>query len=256
MSEADAAGRPVGGTEDSWIRAVPGGTGTTVLALLLSRPVCLPLLHSALRRLQAAHPLLLAHLTTASPNHHFFSLTDPSSLSLLSLNASDLPPPPPATEAGISSFHAILERELNQNPWSDPLPDRLPLLFPTVYEMPDPARTVLALRFHTAVCDRTAAVAVLKELLCLMSSPGDGGPAEGLNREIEELIPRQDAWKPFWARGKDLLGYSLNALRTSTLRFEDASSHVRRSEVARLVLGADATEKLLTVSAFYYLTIF
>ncbi|XP_074592000.1 uncharacterized protein LOC141847810 [Curcuma longa] len=242
MSEADAAGRPVGGTEYSWIRAVPGGTGTTVLALLLSQPVCLPLLHSALRRLQASHPLLLAHLTAASAAHPSFSLTDPSSLSLLSLNASDLPPP----QEGISPFHAVLEHELNQNPWSDPSADRLPLLFATVYQMPDPARTVVALRFHTAVCDRSAAAALLKELLCLMSSAGDGGPEEGLNREIEELIPRQDAWKPFWARGKDLLGYSLNALRTSTLRFEDTSSQLRRSEVARLVLGADDTEKLLT----------
>ncbi|KAG6500959.1 uncharacterized protein LOC121997503 isoform X1 [Zingiber officinale] len=246
MSEADAAARPVGGTEYSWIRAVPGGTGITVLALLLSRPVCLPLLQSALRRLQASHPLLLAQLSTASAAHPSFSLTDPSSLSLLSLNVSDLPLPPPDAESGISPFHAILERELNQNPWSDPSPDRLPLLFPTVYEMPDPARTVVALRFHTAVCDRSAAAALLKELLCIMSSAGAGGPGEGLNREIEELIPRQDAWKPFWARGKDLLGYSLNGLRTSTLRFEDAGSHVRRSEVARLVLGADATEKLLT----------
>ncbi|WOL15662.1 hypothetical protein Cni_G24443 [Canna indica] len=245
-SEAEAdltvAKRSFGGTEYSWFRAVHGGTGVTVLALLLSRPVSLPALDSALRRLQTSHPLLRSHLTTASgsPDQPSFSVPSSPSLSLSSLTARDVVrhPTPPA-----SPLLAVLEHELNKNPWSDPALSR-PVLHATVYDAPEPARAAVALRLHTAACDRTAAVAVLKELLDLMAGSGGSEP-EGLNREIEELIPKQDAWKPFWARGKDLLGYSLNALRASTLQFEDTGGR-RRSEVVRLVLCVDDTEKLLT----------
>ncbi|URD83347.1 transposon protein [Musa troglodytarum] len=248
MDDATADGRPVGGTEYSWCRAVEGGTGITVLALLLSRPVSRRLLDSALHQLQSSHPLLRAHLVTAASRHPFFAIATPRLEVLRLLSSSDLLPPPPASVSAVSvsPFHAVLEHEFNQNPWSDGGPTH-PVLFATLYEMPEPGRSTLALRLHTAVCDRTSAVAVLKELLALMAASGEGihGEADGFNRGIDDLIPKQDAWKPFWARGKDLVGYSLNALRTSTLRFEDAASE-RRSQVARLVLGTDDTQKLLT----------
>ncbi|CAL9132402.1 unnamed protein product [Musa acuminata var. zebrina] len=248
MDDGTADGRPVGGTEYSWCRAVEGGTGITVLALLLSRPVSRPLLDSALHQLQSSHPLLRAHLVTVASRHPFFAIATPRSEVLRLLSSSDLllPPPASASAVSVSPFHALLEHEFNQNPWSDGGPTHQ-VLFATLYEMPEPGRSTLALRLHTAVCDRTSAVAVLKELLALMDASGERihGEADGFNRGIDDLIPKQDAWKPFWARGKDLVGYSLNALRTSTLRFEDAASE-RRSQVARLVLGTDDTQKLLT----------
>ncbi|CAL9048733.1 unnamed protein product [Musa banksii] len=244
MADPTAAGRRVGGTEHSWCRGVPGGTGVLVLGFFLSRPVPRPLLESALHRLQTSHPLLRSRLNTAGPDQPFFSIAHSPSLTVRPLSASDILQSQPASP---SHFHALLEHELNENPWSSPAPSH-PILFATAYDdMPEAGRTVVALRFHSAACDRTSAAAILKELLRLIAGSTkeeEEEEEEGFHRAMEDLIPKQDAWKPFWARGKDLVGYSLNGLRTSTLPFEDAGSD-RRSEVVRLVLGVDDTQKLL-----------
>lgn len=105
------------------------------------------------------------------------------------------------------------------------------------------------LRLHTAACDRTAAAAVLRELMGMMGG-GVGREIEGegeVNLGIEECMPSGKANKPFWARGVDMLGYSLNSFRFSNLDFVDASSP-RCSQVVRLRMGADETGRVLSVS--------
>lgn len=90
---------------------------------------------------------------------------------------------------------------------------------------------------------------------------GEGAEAEfgdkgEVNLGIEELIPAGKANKPFWARGVDMLGYSLNSLRTANLDFRDAESP-RNTQVVTLQMSSDDTEKLLAVSStsftFYHL---
>lgn len=66
---------------------------------------------------------------------------------------------------------------------------------------------------------------------------------------IEEFIPSGKANKPFWARGVDMLGYSLNSLRLSNISFVDADSP-RFSQVLRLQLNRDETGRLVEVSSF------
>lgn len=66
---------------------------------------------------------------------------------------------------------------------------------------------------------------------------------------IEEFIPSGKANKPFWARGVDMLGYSLNSLRLSNISFVDADSP-RFSQVLRLQLNRDETARLVEVSSF------
>nr|XP_010943826.2 uncharacterized protein LOC105061470 [Elaeis guineensis] len=236
-------GRPVGGTEFSWCQAVPGGTGITVLAILLSRPVSLPALQSALQSLQTFHPILSAVLAAAdTPSPHLSIPSPPPPLLLHRLPAANLLAAVPSA----FHLHSLLEHELNQNPWSEPA-NETTVFFATLYELPEPGRSVLSLRFHTAVCDRTAAVALLKELLDRMggdSGNSGKGQAEGVMLGIEDLIPKRDAWKPFWARGKDLVGYSVNGLRASNLRFDDAGSD-RASRVVRLVMSVEETRGLL-----------
>lgn len=101
------------------------------------------------------------------------------------------------------------------------------------------------LRLHTAGCDRAAAVAVLKELLDLFGGGKAGGEKEGeIGLAVEDLIPPGKAHKPFWARGVDMLGYSLNAFRLSNLEFVDADSP-RRSEMERLRMDLDETQRLV-----------
>lgn len=82
-----------------------------------------------------------------------------------------------------------------------------------------------------------------------------GGDTEGImgkgevNLGIEEMIRREDVWKPFWARGKDLLGYSINGLRSAGLPFEEVGP-ARSSEVVRMMMGEVETQRLLDVSYF------
>ena len=70
----------------------------------------------------------------------------------------------------------------------------------------------------------------------------------GLGKAIEDMIPSGKGDKPFWARGIDVLGYSLNAFRFSNLSFVDAEEPNRRSQVVRMKLERDQTLKLVAVS--------
>ena len=109
------------------------------------------------------------------------------------------------------------------------------------------------LRLHTSACDRTAAVALLKGFLREIGGGEGGGVDLGLGESeevslgIEELIPSGKANKPFWARGVDLLGYSLNSFRLANLEFKDSSS-TRHSQVVRLKISTEETERLVSVS--------
>ncbi|KAK8454101.1 hypothetical protein SEVIR_5G395900v4 [Setaria viridis] len=236
--------RAPGGTEYSWCRAVPGGTGTTLLAFRLSRggaAESAAAAQAALRSLQNAHPVLRGRLRTT-----------PSGPTLAFPSAA-LPPPPllpleplPAPESA-ADFHALLEHELNRNPWADS--DDAPVLFATLYELPPAAGgAALFVRIHTVACDRSAANALARELLVLLGGGGkEGGRAPedaAAEAALEEKIPQRDTWKPFWARGLDMVGYSINGLRTSTLPFLETGTE-RSTQMMRLTLGRDETTRLL-----------
>lgn len=124
----------------------------------------------------------------------------------------------------------------------------------------------MVFRLHTSACDRAAAVALLKELLELVGggrskveeiAKGNDEQEVELSLGIEDLIPSGKANKPFWARGVDMLGYSLNSFRLANLNFVDANS-ARRSQVVRLQMNPDETDGLVAVSdellssAFYF----
>ncbi|KAG0478626.1 hypothetical protein HPP92_013345 [Vanilla planifolia] len=141
---------------------------------------------------------------------------------------------------------------MNRNPWAEPVDGQaVGSFFSTIYELPESGQSILALRFHTAVCDRTSGFAIVKELMDLLRR-GEGGEDKEEEKggeiilPVEDLINTEDSWKPFWARGKDLIGYSLNGLRSANLRFEDASSR-RNSEFVRLLIDAEETRRLLAV---------
>ncbi|KAE9465601.1 hypothetical protein C3L33_02491, partial [Rhododendron williamsianum] len=252
-------GRPVGGTEHSWCKAVPTGTGITVLALLLFKPPDLSLLQTALRNLQTTHPLLRSHLHLNPTTHAFaFAFSLPPSPPLLRIQPFDLPSTARILHTisnpnnKLSTFHLILEHELNQNPWQDDATGsatdavNVDVFFARVYRLSE-GEWALTLRLHTAACDRTGAAAVLRELMGMMGG-GVGREIEGegvVNLGIEECVPRGKADKPFWARGVDMLGYSLNSFRFSNLDFVDAGSP-RCSQVVRLRMAADETGRVLS----------
>lgn len=66
---------------------------------------------------------------------------------------------------------------------------------------------------------------------------------------IEDLVPEGKTYKPFWARGVDVLGYSLNSLRLTNLGFGDVESS-QCSEVVRLQIEKAKTCRILEVSRF------
>ncbi|KAM3341443.1 hypothetical protein P3S68_029078 [Capsicum galapagoense] len=252
--------RPAGATEYSWCRAVPGGTGITVLALLLSKSPNISVLQNALNKLLNSNPILKSQLHYSSTTNSY-SYTIPSN-SHLQIQPFDL-----SSTAQIlrtlnnnnnlineTDFHLILEHEMNQNSWSETSSNFISnVFFASTYQLNE-SSSVLTLRIHTSVCDRAAALAVLRKLLelTMMSeeeNEGGGTKLELLKKMevglgIEEYIPAGKANKPFWARGIDMVGYGLNSLRFSNLKFMDSES-TRGSQVVKLELNKEDTDRIL-----------
>ncbi|KAI3447450.1 hypothetical protein Pfo_004115 [Paulownia fortunei] len=257
VDEAEPKTRPVGATELSWCKAVPGGTGITVLALLLSKPVDIPFLQNALRKLQISHPILNSklHFDPASNSFSYFTPPAPhiqikpfdlsSTSQILQTNFPD-------ENNSISPLHLILEHELNKNSWQNPDPSSdTDLFFASLYTLEN-NKWAVALRLHTSACDRTSAVALLRELLGMMEEgegvvgvEGELGKEMEVSLGIEEYIPCGQGNKPFWARGVDMLGYSLNSFRLANLSFKDTVSP-RMSRVVRLQMNAEDTGRILS----------
>lgn len=258
--------RAVGGTEYSWCKAVPLGTGVTVLGLLLSKPPDLPLLQNALHNLQNSHPILRSKLRYDPTATTFSFLTPQNPQPLLQIQPFDLQSTSrilqthPNQSSSVTPFRLIVEHEINNNTtWRNPehpLYADKDIMYASVYTLSE-AQWALTLRLHTSACDRTAAASLLRELLefvTAMSGYGEGAETEigdnvEVNLGIEQMIPAGKANKPFWARGVDMLGYSLNSFRLSNLDFIDVDSP-KRSQLVRLQMTPLDTQKLLAVSNF------
>lgn len=255
--------RPVGGTEYSWCRAVLAGTGITVLGLLLSKSPDVSLLQTTLRDLQNSHPILRSRLSldAFTNTFHFITPSDPHiQITPFDVQYTSHIIGSESNNQPISTFHRILEYELNLNLWRDhscSMSAETDVFHASLYTVSD-CQWALFLRLHTSACDRTAAVALLKELLERVRGgvkEGKGTKMELVRKEkvrlaIEDLIPEGKTNKPFWARGLDVLGYSLNSFRFSNLDFVDAVSP-RSSKVAKLQLDRDETERLMVVSYYF-----
>jgi len=241
--------RPAGGTEFSWCKAVPIGTGVTVLSLLLSKPPEIATLENALHNLQNSHPILRSKIHHDPSTNTFHFLTPASSN--VQVQHYDLASTAHIVQAQSNGhdnpFDTLIENQLNDDTWCDYAARDLDVLHASAYTLAHD-RFAVILRLHTATCDRAAADALLRELMQLFSGAGTGEIGERkVGSAIEDLIPEGKMHKPFWARGLDVLGYSVNALRFSNLNFVDAASR-RRSRIVRLQLNADETKNVLAVS--------
>ncbi|CAI7891908.1 unnamed protein product [Closterium sp. NIES-53] len=63
--------RPLGNTEENWLRAVNGGTGNTVVGVLISMEVTREALQNAVNSVQKKHPRLLSQLVFVNGRPHF-----------------------------------------------------------------------------------------------------------------------------------------------------------------------------------------
>ncbi|XVE96403.1 hypothetical protein REPUB_Repub02eG0218700 [Reevesia pubescens] len=259
----DLKARAVGGTEHSWCRAVLGGTGIAVLAILSSKNPDISRLRNALHKLQNSHPILRSRLHYNPSANAFSFVTCPSPfIQIKSFNISTtsniLENFYRQESHNVSPLHLILEHELNQNAWTSSnnpsFSTKNDVFFASVYALPG-ARWVLVLRLHASACDRTTAVSLLRELLTLMGTEEEEtGSLQGqkeimmnkgeVSLAIEDLIPKGKAKKTLWARGVDMLGYSVNSLRLTNLKFKDAKSP-RSTQVVRLLISPDDTDRIL-----------
>ncbi|KAK7244880.1 hypothetical protein RIF29_39709 [Crotalaria pallida] len=260
----DAKVRTVGGTEYSWCKAVRGGTGIAVLALLSSKLPDISRFQIALNKLQNSHPILksklLSNTTTSDGVFSFVTLPTPfvkiehhnllTTSKILGRNKNDI-----NDIVFVSPFQCILEHELNQNTWHDlnhsSYPDNM--FVASIYTMP--ATTwIVVMRLHVAACDRTTAASLLRELLVIMReeeevSEGRENNSEDWNKgevglAMEDLVPDGKGKKGMWARGLDVLSYSVNSLRLTNLKFCDTKT-ARFSQVVRLQLNSNDTKKVL-----------
>ncbi|KAK9127815.1 hypothetical protein Syun_016612 [Stephania yunnanensis] len=187
-------------------------------------------LQTALHKIQNSHPILRSTLSIPPTN---ISIHPTPHLTLHN------------SPYSLPSLHLIAEHELNQNPWTaaaDADADaETPTAFATIYALPG-AKWAVALRLHTMVCDRTTAVALLRELC---GGEEEFGAKDGVNLGIEKLVPSGRGSKALWARGFDLVGYSLNSFRFCNLPFQDSESG-RSSAVVRLRLAPEETLRLLS----------
>lgn len=124
------------------------------------------------------------------------------------------------------------------------------MFFGSVYALPNNV-WVVALRLHVVACDRTTAVSLLGELLVLMEEKeeilieeNDKEVKHEVSLAIEDLVPREKTKKALLARGFDMLGYSLNSLRLTNMKFCDTKA-TRFSQVVRLQLNQDDTKGVL-----------
>ncbi|XP_073135450.1 uncharacterized protein [Henckelia pumila] len=253
--------RSLGNTETSWCRAVGGGTGITVLALQLAKHInqSSHSLQITLLNLLNSHPLLHFKLHYNPTTNHFSFLK--SANPQIPLQFHDLPSTSKLllalstpNNSHISPLHLILEHELNSNTWSHPSSfpcTGVDLVFGTVYALSH-VKSVIVLKFHVAICDRTTAVSFLRELMVLAKEVEGGGETQKRTKiegegdmGIESLVPSGLAKKTMWAHGIDMLGYSVNSLRLSNLKFKNTKLP-RFSEVIRLKINTHYTAKILT----------
>ncbi|OIW11362.1 hypothetical protein TanjilG_19618 [Lupinus angustifolius] len=253
--------RTVGGTEHSWCKAVHGGTGIAVLALLSSKNPDISRFQIALNKLQNSHPILKTKLhsntTTSDTTFTFITLTTPFvkiqyhnvcvTSKIFGSNENEAVSVPP--------FQLILEHELNQNTWhnhnhsSSSLSSYSDNMFvASIYAMPN-ATWVVVMRLHVAACDRTTAISLLRELLVLMKEEESENESEEWNKgevgfAMEDLVPSEKGKKGIWAHGFDVLSYSVNSLRLTNLKFCDTKT-TRFSQVVRLQLNNNDTKRVL-----------
>ncbi|KDP37320.1 hypothetical protein JCGZ_06774 [Jatropha curcas] len=260
---AQLQGRIVSATEHGWCHAVRGGTGIAVLAILTSKSPEIPHFENALKKLQNSHPTLKCklHSHTKSSRSTFSLLTSPPNFIKvkhfdLSSTFKILENISGSENQNLSPLHVLLEHELNLNPWVKNSDNGIyDMFFATTYALPN-SKWVVVLRLHGVGCDRTTAISLLRELQVVLVQEGEGGSGGGGRVEMqienkgkiclgmEDLIPDGKVKKTIWTRGVDMLGYSVNSLGLTNLKFKDAKSP-RSSQVVRLQLNQDDTQKII-----------
>ncbi|KAH0971680.1 hypothetical protein GBA52_023836 [Prunus armeniaca] len=247
-------GRAVGAMENSWCRAVPDGTGITVLGFDISCAPNMVKYQTALHKPQNAHPILNSRLHTNTKTNTFSFVTSPTPF--VQIKTFDLSSTLEILETlsnpsnnSFSPFHLILEDELNKNTWtkttttttssssssSSASTNDQDMFFGTIYTLPN-AKWVAVMRLHVSACDHTTVETMLRELLGYLIGEVNSG--------IEDLVPSRIAKKHFWARGVDMLSYSLNSLRLTNLKFKDTKS-ARSSQVVRFQMNQEETQRIL-----------
>ncbi|XP_071704590.1 uncharacterized protein [Rutidosis leptorrhynchoides] len=259
MSEAtkktDSITRLLGGTEQNWCKVTSSGTGIAVMALQASKHLNITHLKEVLHKIQNNHPILtsmlLKNISTGSnsfiinppiPHLHLNVINQSKTSELLTTLVTRGPNPP------LSPLHMIFEHELNINEWTSVGSRSLSmggfyLMYATLYTLAD-EKWILAMRLHTAICDRLTGVSLLRELREVIGKNGAEGHKEGYHMAIEDLIPIGKAKKTMWEHGKDMVTYSFNTFRLSKLKFKNVKGPFN-SEVVRFKMSSRDTQLLL-----------
>lgn len=189
--------RMLGGTEESWCKALGGGTGITILAMLFSESVNPSDLQEVVHTVQRTHPRLRSQLVwidgrpafSVSPHPYVEvqvvdsvstseilceisspNISDPSgensSFDGISVESDNNRSHTDSEKEGLRDWQYLVEHELNTNEWSDQSDFQIPkdMFFSRFYHLPR-GYSLAILRLHTSICDRASAATILTQML-------------------------------------------------------------------------------------------
>jgi len=200
--------RMLGGTEESWCKALGCGTGVTILAMLFSESVNPSELQEVVHAVQRTHPRLRSRLVLihdkpafhvpphpfvefqvvddvrtsailcemASPNRSSPSIENSTSDGI-TIDRDDCSSDTESQDEGLSDWQYLVEYELNSNEWSHQSDFRIPkdMLIARFYHLPR-GYSLAILKLHTSICDRASAATILTQMLQVFYEKKYGHP--------------------------------------------------------------------------------
>lgn len=189
--------RMLGGTEESWCKALGCGTGITILAMLFSESVNPSEFEEVVHTVQRTHPRLRSQLVwihgkpafSVSPHPYvevqvvdhvrtseiLCEISSPdrsnpssenSSSDGINVESDNDSSDTDSQDVGLRDWQYLLEHELNTNEWSDQSDFQIPkdMFIARLYHLPR-GYYLAILRLHTSICDRASAATILTQML-------------------------------------------------------------------------------------------
>ncbi|KAH7306653.1 hypothetical protein KP509_22G023700 [Ceratopteris richardii] len=261
--------RPLGGTEENWMRSTAGGTGIVVFGAIFSRLIGTECVTEAVQELLDCHPVLRAQIVENPKGKPCYQVPE-TCLAAGYIHEKPWPSVEGVDLSGIIMFskdhhvdkhgsvslHKLVTEEISitfTNPEGKSSPP-LPLFQVLIYHNRSEHHTIILLKLHGAALDRTSARNVCQVFLDKLNLAVEGRLHQSksvkgenaLPAPLEDFIPKGKASKGFFQKGFDVVGYATNSSKQSLLPFSPEFSGATKarfeSNIVGISLGREGTE--------------